>query len=124
SPLSIMPEGLPERLGPERLRDLMTFLLTDPPRMPEYGKDTPPPPRSLKEVRAALAGAPAAPAKARALHVVLVAGKKDHGPGEHDYPAWQKVWQRLLGMAEGTKVTTAWEWPAAEDFRTADVLVF
>jgi putative heme-binding domain-containing protein len=124
SPLSVMPEGLPERLGPGRLRDLMTFLLTDPPRMPEYGKGPPPPPRSLKEVRAALAGAPNPPARVRALHVVLVAGKKDHGPGEHDYPAWQKVWKGLLEMAGSTKVTTAWEWPAAEDFRTADVLVF
>jgi putative heme-binding domain-containing protein len=124
SPLSVMPEGLPERLGPERMRDLMTFLLTDPPRMPEYGKGPPPPPRAIKEVRAALAGAPPPPAKFRELHVVLVAGKKDHGPGEHDYPAWQKVWQRLLQMAGGLKVTTAWEWPSAEDFRTADVFVF
>jgi putative heme-binding domain-containing protein len=121
---SIMPEGLPERLGPARMRDLMTFLLTDPPRMPEYGKGPPPPPRSLKEVHAALAGAPGRPAKVRPLHVVLVAGKKDHGPGEHDYPAWQKVWLRLLGMAEATKVTTAWDWPAAEDFQSAEVLVF
>jgi putative heme-binding domain-containing protein len=123
-PQSLMPEGLPQRLGPERLRDLMTFLLGDPPRMPEYGKGPPPPPRSLKEVKAALAGAPARPADPRPLHVVLVAGKKDHGPGEHDYPAWQKVWQRLLGMAKKTKVTTAWDWPTAEDFKTADVLVF
>jgi putative heme-binding domain-containing protein len=121
---SVMPEGLPKLLGPQRLRDLMTFLLTEPPRMPEYGKGPPPKPRSRKEVQAALAGAPPAPAKPRPLHILLVAGKKDHGLGEHDYPAWQKVWQRLLGMAEGVKVATAWEWPAAEDFRSADVLVF
>jgi putative heme-binding domain-containing protein len=124
SPQSIMPEGLPKVLGPERMRDLMTFLLTEPPRMPEHGKGPPPPPRALKEVRAALAGAPALPAKLRNLHVVLVAGKKDHGPGEHDYPAWQKVWQRLLAMAEDVRVTAAWGWPSAEDFKTADVLAF
>jgi putative heme-binding domain-containing protein len=122
-PHSTMPEGLPQLLGPDRMRDLLTFLLTDPPRMPEYGKGPPPAARSIKELKAVLAGAPAPGGKLRPVHVVLVAGKKDHGPGEHDYPAWQKVWQRLLGMAEATKVSTAWEWPSAEDFRTADVLV-
>ncbi len=30
SSVSIMPEGLDTALGPERLRDLLTFLLTDP----------------------------------------------------------------------------------------------
>ena len=42
-PQSLMPEGLPERLGPERMRDLLTFMLSDPPRMPVYGKGPPPP---------------------------------------------------------------------------------
>jgi putative heme-binding domain-containing protein len=123
SPTSIMPEGLPQLLGPERMRDLLTFLLADPPRMPNYGKGAPPPPRPLNEVKAVLAGAPAT-LKTRPLHVVLVAGKKDHGPGEHDYPAWQQVWQKLLAMAADTKVTTANDWPSAQDLQTADVLVF
>jgi putative heme-binding domain-containing protein len=124
SRVSIMPEGLPKQLGPERMRDLLTFLLSDPPLMPEYGKGPVPPPRSLAEVKAVLAGSPDPPAKARPIHVALVAGKKDHGPGEHDYPAWLKVWQRLLGMADDIKVTAAMEWPSAEDLKTADVLVF
>src|SRR6266542_2729310 len=124
SSVSLMPEGLAQRLGPDKMRDLMTFLLSDPPRTPEYGKGPPPAARSMKEVKAVMAGAPATTGKLRKLHVVLVAGKKDHGPGEHDYPAWQKVWERLLAMADQTKVTTAWEWPTADDFRTADVLVF
>ncbi len=124
SPLSIMPEGMPKQLGPERMRDLLVFLLEPPPRMPDYGKDRPPPPRSLQEVQAVLAGAPEKPAPIRPLHVVLVAGKKDHGPGEHDYPAWLNVWSKLLSQAEKLRVTTALEWPAAEDFKTADVLVF
>jgi putative heme-binding domain-containing protein len=124
SPLSVMPEGLPKQLGPERTKDLLVFLLADLPRMPDYGKGTPPPPRTRKEVRAVLAGAPDPPAKTRPIHVVLVAGKKDHGPGEHDYPAWQKVWQRLLSLADDTKVTTATDWPSREQFKSADVLVF
>jgi putative heme-binding domain-containing protein len=121
---SIMPEGLPKQLGPEKMRDLLTFLLTQPPRMPEYGKGPPPPPRSMKEVKAVLAGAPDPPAKSRPIHVVLVAGKKDHGPGEHDYPAWLKMWQRLMSMTDDVTITTAMEWPADDDLKTADVMVF
>jgi putative heme-binding domain-containing protein len=34
SPVSTMPEGQLINLGPERTRDLMTFLLTPPPSMP------------------------------------------------------------------------------------------
>jgi putative heme-binding domain-containing protein len=122
--VSIMPEGLPKQLGPAKMKDLLTFLLADPPRMPEYGKGTPPPPRKLREVQAVLAGAPAAPAKLRPLHVVLVAGKKDHGLGEHDYPAWLKVWERLFSLAENVRLTTAMEWPSVDELRTADVMVF
>jgi putative heme-binding domain-containing protein len=121
---SIMPEGMPKLLGAERMKDLLTFLLTDPPRMPEYGREKPPPPRTRAEVQAVLAGAPSPPAKTRPIHVVLVAGRKDHGPGEHDYPAWQKVWKELLSAANDTRVTTAWDWPKPEELKSADVLVF
>lgn len=123
SPKSIMPEGLPKLLGPERMLDLMTFLLTEPPRMP-YDEQKAPPPRTRAEVQAILAGAPTPPEKTRPIHIVLVAGKKDHGPGEHDYPAWQKTWQELLAAAPDTKVTSAWEWPSADEFQRADVMVF
>ncbi len=91
----------------------------------ELGKE-PPPPRTRAEVSALLGEPPAERARARyrPLHIVLVAGPKDHGPGEHDYPAWQKAWQTLLAAAPRTKVTTAWEKPSEEDFAAADVLVF
>jgi hypothetical protein len=92
--------------------------------MPEYGKETPPPPRSRAEVRAVLAGSQPAAGAVKPLHIVLVAGTKDHGRGEHDYPAWQKVWKELLGAADGVTVDSAWEWPTAEQFRKADVVVF
>ena len=124
SPLSIMPEGLPKQLGPEKMRDLLTFLLTEPPHLTDYGKDAPPPPRTWKEVQAILAGAPEPPAKTRPLRIVLVASKKDHGPGEHDYPAWLGVWKRLLALAEDVAVSTANDWPSADDFKSADVIVF
>lgn len=98
-------------------------------RMPEYGSQQPPPRRAAAEVEALLAGSgePAGAAQIaeeRPLRVVLVAGPKDHGPGEHDYPAWQQVWSRLLAEAPRTEVDTAWEFPTAEQIDAADVLVF
>ncbi|MBX3439537.1 MAG: c-type cytochrome, partial [Planctomycetaceae bacterium] len=89
---SIMPEKLTEKLPPDQLKDLLTFLLIPPPHMPLDSPEQPPTARSFAEVAAVLAGAPDPPQPTRPLHVVLVAGEKDHGPGEHGYPAWQKVW--------------------------------
>src|SRR5262249_10879781 len=121
---SIMPEGLPKTLGPEKLKDLMTFLLAEPPHMPRDYSGPPPAPRTRTEVRAILEGAAEPLAKLRPIRIVLVAGRKDHGPGEHDYPAWQKAWKELLSAADEIDVSTAWDWPAADDLKTADVLVF
>ena len=75
-------------------------------------------------MNAALAGAPEPPEKTRPIRVVLVAGPKDHGAGEHDYPAWQKAWKELLAAGDKVEVVTAWEWPAKEEFQKADVMVF
>ena len=95
-----------------------------PTAMPRDHKGPRPRSRTAAEVEAVLAGAPTPPDKLRPLRVVLVAGKKDHGPGEHDYPAWQKAWAELFKLAKGVEVTTAWEWPAKEEFTRADVLIF
>lgn len=88
---------------------------------PEMREDVPPL-RTREEV-SPLLGKPTEQFRRRPLHVVLVAGPKDHGPGEHDYPAWQKAWEKLFSKAPGTKVTTAWGKPGAEDLKSADVLV-
>lgn len=111
-----------------------------------------PPPRSRAAVEAILARAPKIkPESLRPLSVVLVADKKDHGPGEHDYPLWQQRWRLLLGgqaagdsaaqqvnlhgpasQSSGPKdlsgashvtVSTAWKWPSDAQFRTADLIV-
>jgi type 1 glutamine amidotransferase len=58
------------------------------------------------------------------FEIVLCAGPKDHGPGEHDYPLWQKRWSKLLPLAENVRVGTAWEWPSPEQRKTARVIVF
>jgi putative heme-binding domain-containing protein len=124
--ISIMPDDLVKKLGPDQTRDLLTFLLTPPPSMPrDYtGDQKQPKSRTMAEVNAVLAGAPNPPAKTRPIRVVLVAGPKDHGPGEHDYPAWQKVWAELLAAGDKIEVATAMEWPAKEEFTKADVMVF
>ena len=123
SPISTMPEGLPKQLGHERIRDLLTFLLTPAPQMPRDYPGPRPKLRTLAEVNAALAGAPNPLERTRPIRVVLVAGPKDHGPGEHDYPAWQKAWTELLAANQQVTVATAWEWPMAEEFAKADVMV-
>jgi putative heme-binding domain-containing protein len=121
---STMPEGILEKLNEQQLKDLLTYLLTPAPSMPDYGEHAPPPPRTRAEVDAVLAGAPAAESEPRPLQLVLVAGEQDHPRGEHDYPAWQQAWRELLAIDALTQVTTAWTWPSAEQFQTADVIVF
>ncbi len=124
SPVSIMPKGLDQQLGADKMRDLLTFLLIEPLKPAPIEAAGVPPPRRRDEVETVLKGAvpPAGPRKR--LHVVLVAGKKDHGPGEHDYPLWQRRWLNLLGMAEDVRVGEAMDWPTKEQLATADVLVF
>jgi len=59
---SLMPAGLDQVLGADKLRDLLTFLLTPPPRMPEYGPLDPPPARTREAFQELVAGSPAPPA--------------------------------------------------------------
>lgn len=58
------------------------------------------------------------------LNLVLVASPPDHGPGQHDYPAWQKVWRGWLARLPEVTVTEAWEWPSAEQWAGADAMLF
>ncbi len=91
--------------------------------MPTYGELSPPASRSMNEVQSVLTGAIPA-ARNKPLHITLVAGPKDHGLGEHDYPAWQRAWKQLLEMDDTVQVTTADPWPVKSDLESADVLVF
>ena len=108
SSVSLMPAGLLEGLSAVQTADLLTFLLHEPPK------------RTRAEVQKILSSAPKV--SAQALNIVLVAGKQDHGPGQHDYPAWQKKWHTLL--APVVKVSDAWDWPTPEQFQQANLLVF
>ncbi len=121
---SIMPEGLDKALGPEKMRDLLTFLLAEPPAPAALERPGAPPPRSRAEVQAVLKGV-APPAKGgKRLWIVLVSGPKDHGPGEHDYPLWQRRWYNLLALAENVRVELASGWPSPLQLRGADAVVF
>jgi type 1 glutamine amidotransferase len=97
-------------------------------RMPIYPDLPAPSSRSRTDVERLLAGADKTAAQedaaARPLRIVLIAGPKDHDQGEHDYPAWQKVWTQLLKQAPNTEVDTAWEFPSLKQIEWADVLVF
>ncbi len=124
APVSLMPTGLDKVLGPEKMRHLLTFLLTEPLAAAALEHDGAPPPRRRAEVEAALRGSESPPAAPRRLHVVLAAGPKDHGPGEHDYPLWQRRWTNLLSLADGVSVSTAAGWPSPAQWEKASVIVF
>ncbi len=80
--------------------------------------------RTQAEVAAVLAGSPPLPEQTDALNITLVAGAKDHGPGEHDYPAWQKQWAELLSSASGVNVDLATDFPSDPQLNRSDVLIF
>jgi putative heme-binding domain-containing protein len=103
SNVSLMPEGLLQGLSDHDVRSLLTFLVTAAPQRNESDVG------QFLETSTLLK---------RALKLVLVASKQDHGPNQHDYPAWQKKWAPML------KADTAWEWPSEEQWKSADVMVF
>ncbi|HEV8541914.1 MAG TPA: ThuA domain-containing protein, partial [Verrucomicrobiae bacterium] len=127
--LSLMPEGLDKVLGPDQLKDLLTFLLTsalDPASIEIAGL---PPARAWNEVNAVLArnpadAAPESPQSLPPLRILLCDGPKDHGMNEHDYPLWRARWARLLALAQNVSVSTAHGFPSAEEMGKADVIVF
>ena len=127
-PISTMPDNIVKTLPAEKLRDLLTFLLLAPPPELEpapINRPGAPPPRTRAEMEAVLDDSEKLdPAKLKELKIVLVAGPKDHGENEHDYPDWQKRWSKLFSLAPRVKIETAEVWPSAEQLKTADVLVW
>ncbi len=106
STTSIMPEGLDTALGPERVRDLLTFLLTEPLGLAWIEGEGAPPPRRRAEINDALKGSVSI-GNPRRLRIVLAGGPKDHGPGEHDYPLWLDRWSALFATDPNVAVETA-----------------
>lgn len=106
SAISVMPTGLLADLPDKDIRSLLTFLVNAPPT------------RRPDETLLVKQRLPLPP------NIVLVASKQDHGPGQHDYPAWQTNWISKFGRRPRTQLSTAWEWPTPEQWKTADVIVF
>lgn len=124
SPISVMPQGVDKVLGPAKLRDLLTFLLTEPLQPAPLEREGAPPPRRRAEVEAVRKADQPTDGRRKKMHIVLVAGPKDHGPGEHDYPLWQRRWVNLMSLADDVTVSTADGWPSGRQWQTADVIVF
>ncbi|MEO7298912.1 MAG: ThuA domain-containing protein, partial [Verrucomicrobiota bacterium] len=112
SAVSLMPSGLLDGLKENEVRDLLTFLASEPPR------------RKSEETQRLFSAPLDKSLPQRALKIVWVASKQDHGAGQHDYPTAQKTWITLLNKASGVAATNAWEWPSNEQFADANVLVF
>ncbi len=128
STISLMPEGLIEGLSEQARKDLLTFLLMPSP-LEAAPLEIPgePAPRKRSELESIQKMTRATSTKASApkpLRVVLCAGPKDHGPGEHDYPLWQTRWAKLLALGEKVTVETADQWPSSEQMQKADAIVF
>ena len=71
---------------------------------------TPPAPPRRADVERVLAEARdhgRGDATERPLRIVLLADRKDHGPGEHDYPRWQARWGLLLGGTAASREPAA-----------------
>jgi putative heme-binding domain-containing protein len=116
SAISLMPDGY-KALGDDKLRDLLAFLMQE--------KQAGPPARSRAEVEKALnLATDTGPGKPRAIRIALVTGPKDHGPGEHDYPACVAKWKDLVAKQAGVTLTTAFKEPSKEDWEKADLMVF
>jgi putative heme-binding domain-containing protein len=124
SPISLMPTGIDKTLGPDKMRDLLTFLLKPPLEPAPQEIKGAPPPRTKAEVEAIMKTAEK-PAKAtKKLRILLAAGPKDHGPGEHDYPLWQRRWYNLLSLAENISVEMTNGFPTPKLLESSDVIVF
>lgn len=142
SSVSLMPSGLLDGVKESQIRDLLTFLTSEPPQRTrdEVEHVLSAAPLAQASEPASSGGIPAAglinaglgsPANSQAgkpalrpLKIVWVASKQDHGPGQHDYPTAQKMWISLLNKSQNIAATNAWEWPTEKQFNEADVLVF
>src|SRR5258706_560236 len=60
-------------------------------------------------------------------HVLMIAGKPSHGPGEHEHNAGVQLLAKCLGQGAAdlveTKIHLNGEWPSAEEFAKADAIV-
>ncbi|MEX2595255.1 MAG: ThuA domain-containing protein [Anditalea sp.] len=124
--VSLMPPGLDIMLGEQKMKDLMTYLLTSL-QPAEINYPFLPPMKNASEVNAVLKNSSTLPTKnedSKLLKLLWVSGPKDHGPDEHDYPLQQERWTQLLSLADNIELINVSQWPSPEQFNEADVIVF
>lgn len=127
APKSLMLDDYGKRLSKEQQEDLLTFLLINPlePATITRADPSAPAARRLADVLPIL---PIPDSVKRAgwkpLRILLSFGDKDHGLDEHDYPRWLERWSKLLPLADGISVATCHDFPTAEQFVAADVVIF
>ncbi len=61
-------------------------------------------------------------AQADPLRVYIRAGKKTHGPGQHDHPRFLADYTKLL-TERGCKVSGSMDWPAPAEYENLDVII-
>jgi hypothetical protein len=110
-------------------QELPAVDLTQPAPFPDLVQGFAAPPlRDRAQVESILTAEPTEDAaELTQCKIVLCASEKDPGhrqPGFHDYPLWRARWSALLKNADGVQVETADRWPDADQWATADVIVF
>lgn len=123
---SLMPAGIDQQLGSEQIEDLLAFLLLEGLAPAPISRNDPPmpPARTREEFSKIFSGGAVTSLDPRALRILLVAGPKDHGPDEHDYPLWLARWSRLLELGENVSLSTAMGFPTGDQLAAAEVAVF
>ena len=101
SALSIMPEGLEKAVGPERMRDLLTFLLTEPLQPAPLERDGAPPPRKRAEVDAVLKGSARRPPTPASCASSCRPGRRTTARENTTIPCGRNAGRR------------SWRWPTA-----------
>ncbi|MBX3734370.1 MAG: ThuA domain-containing protein [Verrucomicrobiae bacterium] len=98
--VSLMPSGLLDGLSAEGVADLLTYLRHMPPirDRAEIASMIAMGGRKAAFLAADPEGVASPHGSSRPAHIVLVASRQDHGPGQHDYPRWQSRWSRLLEL--------------------------
>ena len=123
---SIMPEGIEQLLSTVQLEDLLTFLLTEGIAPAPISRTDPPmpAPRKIADLNGVVQLPQISTEPLTKLRLLLVAGPKDHGPDEHDYPLWLERWSKLFALAEEVSISTATSFPTDQQLEAADVAIF
>ena len=78
--------------------------------------------RALTVIIAVFLTASATMAEEKPLHIFIRAGRKTHGPGDHDYPRFHEEWTKLLSE-RGAVASGSLTFPKREQLQGVDVMI-